>query len=160
MPDLNLHLNGTLVSCSVDDGEVLLETLRDRLGLRSVRSCCGIGVCGTCTVLLEGRPASSCLLLTEMVGERSLCTAENLDPDETVGRAFIESGAYQCSYCLPGMVLTITAALAEDPEARVDDLRSLLAGNLCRCGSYPQIIEALKRIVAAVQQRSQSPGEA
>lgn len=146
MTQVKLHVNATTVACEVRNDELLLDTLRDRLDLRSVRYCCGIGVCGTCTVLLEGHPVSSCLLLTVMVGERTVRTAESLDPAEPVPTAFLECGAFQCSYCLPGMLLTAEAALAENPARSAADLRDQLAGNLCRCGSYPQVMDAVSRL--------------
>jgi|HubBroStandDraft_2_1064218.scaffolds.fasta_scaffold725356_2 aerobic-type carbon monoxide dehydrogenase small subunit (CoxS/CutS family) len=146
MTEVKLRVNETTVTCDVLDDEVLLDTLRDRLDLRSVRYCCGIGVCGTCTVLLDGRPVSSCLLLTALVGDRAVRTAESIEPAEKVPAAFVDCGAYQCSYCLPGMLLTAEAALADSPDISAAELRDVLAGNLCRCGSYPQVMEAVSRL--------------
>jgi aerobic-type carbon monoxide dehydrogenase small subunit (CoxS/CutS family) len=146
MTEVKLRVNETTVACDVPDDEVLLDTLRDRLDLRSVRYCCGIGVCGTCTVLLDGRPVSSCLLLTALVGDRAVRTAESIEPAEKVPAAFVDCGAYQCSYCLPGMLLTAEAALADSPDISAAELRDVLAGNLCRCGSYPQVMEAVSRL--------------
>jgi aerobic-type carbon monoxide dehydrogenase small subunit (CoxS/CutS family) len=144
--EVKLRVNETTVACDVPDDEVLLDTLRDRLDLRSVRYCCGIGVCGTCTVLLDGRPVSSCLLLTALVGDRAVRTAESIEPAGKVPAAFVDCGAYQCSYCLPGMLLTAEAALADSPDISAAELRDVLAGNLCRCGSYPQVMEAVSRL--------------
>jgi aerobic carbon-monoxide dehydrogenase small subunit len=144
--EAKLRVNGATVACEIRDDETLLDTLRDRLGLRSVRYCCGIGVCGTCTVLLDGRPVSSCLFLTAMVGGRTVRTAESLDPADQVPAAFVDCGAFQCSYCLPGMLLTAEAALAENPAISAAELRDVLAGNLCRCGSYPQVMDAVCRL--------------
>lgn len=146
MTEVKLRVNGATAACDIRADEVLLDTLRDRLGLRSVRYCCGIGVCGTCTVLLDGRPVSSCLLLTALVGERAVRTAESLDPGGQVPAAFVDCGAFQCSYCLPGMLLTAEAALAENPAIGAAELRDVLAGNLCRCGSYPQVMDAVARL--------------
>jgi aerobic-type carbon monoxide dehydrogenase small subunit (CoxS/CutS family) len=146
MTEVKLRVNQATVACDVPDDEVLLDTLRDRLDLRSVRYCCGIGVCGTCTVQLDGRPVSSCLLLTVMVGDRAVRTAESFEPGDPVPAAFVGCGAYQCSYCLPGMLLTAEAALADNPDMSAAELRDVLAGNLCRCGSYPQVMEAVSRL--------------
>lgn len=146
MTEVKLHVNQSTVACDVPDDEVLLDTLRDRLGLRSVRYCCGIGVCGTCTVLLDGRPVSSCLLLTVLAGDRAIKTAESIAAGDDVPAAFVDCGAYQCSYCLPGMLLTAEAALADNPAIGAAELRDVLAGNLCRCGSYPQVMDAVSRL--------------
>ncbi|HEY6496090.1 MAG TPA: 2Fe-2S iron-sulfur cluster-binding protein [Trebonia sp.] len=146
MTEIKLRVNQAMVACDVPDDELLLDTLRDRLDLRSVRYCCGIGVCGTCTVLLDGRPVSSCLLLSVLVGDRAVRTAESFEPADEVPAAFVDCGAYQCSYCLPGMLLTAEAALAGNPGLDAAGLRDVLAGNLCRCGSYPQVMDAVSRL--------------
>lgn len=143
MPEIVLDVNGSAVTVDIAADETLLYTLRDRLGLRSVRYCCGIGVCGTCSVLVDGRPGSSCLALAALVGERPVRTAEGLDPDGPVARAFVEHSAFQCSSRIPGMVVTATGVLQGDPEIDASHLREALGGNLCRCGSYPQVVEAL-----------------
>lgn len=140
---LRFVVNGEAVEVEVPGDETLLCTLRDRLGLRSVRYCCGIGVCGTCSVLLDGHPVSSCLLLTTMVGERSIRTVESLDPDGPIASAFVECSAFQCSYCIPGMVVTATGVFDAEPDIDAAGLREALGGNLCRCGSYPQVLQAL-----------------
>ena len=148
---LLLHVNNDVFSVDVPNDELLVHTLRDRLGLRSVRPTCGFGICGTCTVLLDGQVASSCLMLTVQVGERPLLTSEGLtDPDgrlSPVQQAFVDRGAYQCSYCIPGIVLTVEWRLAEHPGSSVEELRDYLTGNLCRCGTYVSIVEALTQIV-------------
>ena len=143
-----LTVNGQTVELDIPVDETLLTTLRDRLGLRGVRYCCGIGVCGTCSVLLDGRPVSACLVLSAMVGDRPVQTAEGLDPDGRVGRAFVECSAFQCSYCIPGMMVTATGVLANDPDAGPAEVREALGGNLCRCGSYPQVLEAITKACA------------
>jgi aerobic-type carbon monoxide dehydrogenase small subunit (CoxS/CutS family) len=149
-------VNGVECALDVRGDETLLETVRDRLGLTSVRYCCGIGVCGTCTVLVDGEALSSCLLLTTMLGGRDVRTAESLPAEagaemSEVQRAFAEAGAYQCSYCIPGMVLTVSAALEKEEPATAGDLCEQLGGNLCRCGSYPRVREALRALAAATR---------
>ena len=148
---VTLRVNGDEVPVEVHADEALVHTLRDRLGLRSVRPTCGLGICGTCTVQLDGAVVSSCLLLTAQVAGRSIVTSEGLTSDDgslsRVQQAFVDHGAYQCSYCIPGMVVTVEACLAETPEASVEEIREYLAGNLCRCGTYVSILEAVTELV-------------
>jgi aerobic-type carbon monoxide dehydrogenase small subunit (CoxS/CutS family) len=127
----------------VADAETLLATLRETFGLTSVRGTCGIGVCGTCTVMVDGKVVSSCLMLTRQVRGRAVTTAEGLVEDgrlDEVQEAFVDAGAYQCSFCIPAMTLAVRACLNEHPDATLDTVREHLAGNLCRCGTYPQIL--------------------
>lgn len=140
--DVDLMLNGDVVGLSVRPDERLVDTLRFRLGLGSVRESCGIGVCGSCTVIVDDSlSVSGCLTLTAMMQGRSLRTAEGLGSDaETAAlqEAFIDAKAFQCSFCTPGMIL---AASLSSPE---DEVEETLAGNLCRCGAYPRIRNALQ----------------
>ena len=148
---LSLEVNGDEVVVEVPVDESLVHTLRDRLGLRSVRPTCGLGICGTCTVQLDGAVASSCLLLTVQVAGRSIRTSEGLTSDDgglsRVQQAFVDNGAYQCAYCIPGMVVTVEACLADSPDASMEEVREYLAGNLCRCGTYVSILEAVTELV-------------
>lgn len=132
------------------DGEVLIETLRG-LGCGSVRGTCGIGVCGTCTVLVDGEAVSSCLLLTDQVVGREVRTSEGLIAEDgaldPVQDAFVRHQAYQCSFCIPGMVMTVRALLDRGEQVTVEEAREELGGNLCRCGSYPWILEAVRELV-------------
>jgi len=147
-----LQLNHRRLTVTAPVTETLSRTLRCRVGLTSVRETCGVGVCGTCTVLLDGSAASSCLALTAQLAGVAVTTAEGLlGPDGEPGpvqRAFIRRGAYQCGFCIPAMTLAVHAALYvrrhRDREAVVDEL----SGNLCRCGSYPQIREVLMELLA------------
>lgn len=151
LSELRFSLNGVETSVSVRPDETMLETLRESLGIRSVRGSCGIGMCGTCTVLLDGQVASSCLLLARQVDGRAVVTSEGLVADDgkldDVQAAFVRSGAYQCSFCIPAMVLTVRAYLDGHPYGDVDHARDYLGGNLCRCGSYPQILDAVRDLV-------------
>lgn len=143
-------LNGTPATVDVRGDETLLETLRDRCGCSSVRYCCGIGVCGTCAVLVDGLPLSACLLLTSMVAGKPVTTAEGLSAAgelSAVQREFVAAGAYQCSYCIPAAAVTIHGYLQLNPCAGEDDVREVLGGNLCRCGSYPQVMAAVRTLV-------------
>jgi aerobic-type carbon monoxide dehydrogenase small subunit (CoxS/CutS family) len=148
---LTFNVNGDDVDVEVPADEALVHTLRERLGLRSVRPTCGLGICGTCTVQLDGAVVSSCLLLTVQVAGRSVKTSEGLVNDDgslsRVQQAFVDNGAYQCAYCIPGMVVTVEACLAETPDASMQEVRDYLAGNLCRCGTYVSILEAVTELV-------------
>ena len=117
-----------------------------------MRYSCGIGVCGSCAVLVDGRVVSSCLQFTQMVSGREVTTAESVLGDSaSVSRnvldAFVGARAYQCSYCIPAMALTVASLLRETPDLTFEQLRHHLGGNLCRCGSYPQVLEAVARLV-------------
>jgi aerobic-type carbon monoxide dehydrogenase small subunit (CoxS/CutS family) len=128
--------------------EALLLALR-RHGLRSVRSSCEIGVCGACTVLLDGQAVSSCLLLAPMARGRDILTMEGVGADDPVAGAFVQHAAYQCGYCGPGFILTVKALLAENPRPTQAELKEALGGNLCRCGSYVRILRAATAAIAA-----------
>ena len=140
---LELHVNGEVHRLEARADESLLTVLRRELGLASVRETCGIGVCGACTVLVDGQPMSGCLLLAPLAQGRELRTVESLGGDDPVQRAFAEVQAFQCGYCTPGMLLAARRLLEENPSPAEDEVRLALAGNLCRCGSYVKIIEAV-----------------
>ena len=135
---VELTLNGRPAGLDVRSDEMLLAALR-REGLNSVRETCAIGVCGACTVLLDGEPVSACLTLAPQVAGREVTTVEGLGESDPVLRAFNEAHAFQCGWCTPGFVLT---AKAMRPG---DDVREALGGNLCRCGCYVKIEEAVRR---------------
>jgi aerobic carbon-monoxide dehydrogenase small subunit len=148
---ISIRLNGEPRELTVVADATLLEVLRDGCGLRSVRETCGIGICGACTVLVDGEPISSCLLLAPLADGRAVETVEGLTTDgelHPIQQAFVERLGFQCSYCTPGMILTAKALLAENPNPTPDEIARYLAGNLCRCGSYPRIVEAV-RLAAA-----------
>ena len=129
-----------------EDDARLLDLLRD-LGLSSVREGCGVGACGACTVLLDGKPVSSCLIYAARCEGRSVETVEgNGDELDSVQQAVLDCGALQCGYCTPGFVLSVRALLAENPSPTEAEVRDYLAGNLCRCGAYPEILEAVSRL--------------
>lgn len=144
--EITLRVNGEARSVAVRNDETLLKTLRREFGLTSVRSTCGIGICGSCTVLMDGRIVSSCLMLTVMAEGRTITTSEGLVSEDgeldPVQAAFVRHQAYQCSFCIPGTVLAVRAYIDESSAGTADDIREYLAGNLCRCGTYPQILEA------------------
>jgi aerobic carbon-monoxide dehydrogenase small subunit len=145
--DITLRINRHDEKISVDDAETLLEVLRDRFKLWSVREGCGVGACGTCTVLLDRRPVSSCFLLAARAAGHEVTTLEGLSDGATVDPiqvAFIEQRALQCAYCTPGFVLSVKALLHENPHPTDDEIREFLSGNLCRCAGYADILRAVR----------------
>ena len=144
-------LNGKPRELAAAGDEMLLDALR-RAGLASVRMSCGVGACGACTVLLDGEPVSSCLLLAELARGRAIETVEGL-ADDAVQRAFDELGAFQCGFCTPGMILTAKHLLAENPSPTRDEIREHLNGNICRCGCYPRIEAAVLHLARTSEER-------
>lgn len=140
-------INGRTVELRPRPWHTLLETLRDQENLFGVREGCGVGMCGACTVLLDGEQVSSCLVLTPAVAGRSITTVEGIGGEtgalSDVQQVFVDHTAFQCSYCTPGFVLAATQLAEEHPNATPDEIRHYLAGNLCRCGSYVKILDAV-----------------
>jgi aerobic-type carbon monoxide dehydrogenase small subunit (CoxS/CutS family) len=136
--NVELILNGRAATLDVRSDEMLLGALR-RHGLLSVRETCAIGVCGACTVLVDGEAVTGCLTLAATVAGREVTTVEGLDESDPVLRAFNETHAFQCGWCTPGFVLSVKAM---EPG---EDVREALGGNLCRCGCYVKIEEAVRR---------------
>jgi aerobic-type carbon monoxide dehydrogenase small subunit (CoxS/CutS family) len=135
--NVDVILNGRAITLETRTDEMLLSALR-REGLYSVRETCGIGVCGACTVLVDGEPVSGCLTLVPQVAGREISTVEGLKGSDPVMRAFADLHAFQCGWCTPGFIL---AATAMEPG---EDIREALGGNLCRCGCYVKIEEAVR----------------
>jgi aerobic-type carbon monoxide dehydrogenase small subunit (CoxS/CutS family) len=143
---VSLTVNGRPEALETSGAETLLEVLRRELLLTSVREACGIGMCGSCTVLVDGAPVSACLMLAGLADGRSVETVESLAPDGTlhpIQQAFVDHTAFQCSFCTPGFLLATKALLEEHPRPSADEVRHYLAGNLCRCGSYTHIEAAV-----------------
>jgi aerobic-type carbon monoxide dehydrogenase small subunit (CoxS/CutS family) len=141
---IDLEVNGARHALDVRADEMLLGVLRRQLGLLSVRETCGIGVCGACTALVDGEPISTCLLLAPLAAGRSITTVEGLGGDDPIQRAFAATHAFQCGYCTPGMILTAKRLLEETPRPTRDEIACALAGNLCRCGCYVKILDAVE----------------
>lgn len=144
--NVTMTLNGEQRTVSVEPDEMLMAVL-GRLGLRSVRETCGIGVCGSCTVLVDGRPVSGCLVLAPLVDGCTVITAEGL-ADDPVTTAFADAHAYQCGWCTPGFVVAVRGLLDENPAPSEEEAKKALAGNLCRCGSYLKILDAVQQAAA------------
>ena len=140
--NLRITLNAEERSFEIAGDEPLIDVLRDA-GLASVRLSCGIGLCGACTVLVDGDPVSSCLLHAALAEGREVTTVEGLAGDDPVLRAFDEAAAFQCGYCTPGMVLSAKALAGRNPHAGRAEVRHWMNGNLCRCGSYRRIEQAI-----------------
>ncbi len=145
--DITLRINNRDESLTIDDADTLLEVLRDRFKLWSVREGCGVGACGTCTVLLDGQPVSSCFLLAARAVGHEILTLEGLSDGESlhpIQQAWVEERALQCAYCTPGFVLSVKALLEENSNPSDDEIREYLAGNLCRCAGYADILRAVR----------------
>jgi len=144
---LGFMLNGQGVSIDVEPRELLVDVLRDRLGLTGTKRSCDVEICGACTVLVDGLPVSSCSYLAADVEGRDVVTIEGLAQEgrlDPVQRAFVKYGAMQCGFCTPGMVLAVKALLTLHPHPSTETIRHFLRGNICRCTGYVKIIEAVK----------------
>jgi len=139
-------LNGRKIEREVKSNRLLLDLLRTDLGITSVKKGCEQGECGVCTVLLDSAPVNSCLVLAQQIEGRTVTTVEGLK-DEPVMKAlqlaFIEDGAIQCGYCTPGMLLSAYALLKKNPKPTVEEVKTAIEGNLCRCTGYVKMIEAI-----------------
>ena len=145
---IHFKLNGEAVSAEVPPHWNLVELLQNRFDLFGARESCGQGLCGCCTVLVNGTAVTGCLYLAALADGAEVSTIERAadgDGLDAVQKAFIESGAFQCGFCTPGFVLMTRQLLDEKPDPTEDEIRHYLSGNLCRCGAYPEIIEAVKR---------------
>lgn len=143
---VRLHVNGLQQDVAVATHHTLLDVLRRDFKLFSVREGCGIGMCGACTVLVNGKPMSSCLMLAALAAGKEIVTVESLDQAgelHPIQQAFVDHTAFQCSYCTPGFILTTQALLQDNPTPSEREIREYLAGNLCRCGSYVKILDAV-----------------
>lgn len=144
---IRFTLNGRPVTAEIETHHTLVELLQNQFSLFGARESCSQGLCGCCTVLVDGRAVSGCLYLAAFVDGADLSTVETLGPGDRlspVQEAFIEAGAFQCGFCTPGFVVMATQLLAEHPDPDDDQIRHYLSGNLCRCGAYPEIIQAVK----------------
>ena len=144
---INFILNGRPVSAEVKPHHNVVEVLQTQFALFGARESCGQGLCGCCTVLVDGRPVSGCLYLAVFLDGAEVITVEHLaEPGKLdfVQQAFIDCGAFQCGYCTPGFVMMAKALLGQHPDPDDKQIRDYLAGNLCRCAAYPEIVNAVK----------------
>jgi len=148
--NIRCKVNGREVTLEARADEMLLAVLRRELALTSVRATCGIGICGACTVLVNDEPISSCIFLAPMAEGCAITTVEGLSSDHPVIQAFEREHAFQCGYCTPAMIVTCKALLEENPNPSDEEIKVALGGNLCRCGCYIKIINAVKEAVLAI----------
>ena len=156
---IQLKVNGLAYKKEVEPRRTLLELIREDLELTGAKEGCGLGECGTCTVLLDGKPIKSCITLAVQANGREVTTIEGIEsPDgalHPIQQAFIDHGAIQCGFCTPGMVLSAKALLDENPKPTEMEVKQAIAGNLCRCTGYQKIVEA---ILSAAQTIHIAPG--
>jgi carbon-monoxide dehydrogenase small subunit len=144
---IRLTVNGTAHDVEVPSYRTLLDCLRNDLGLTGSKEGCGVGVCGACTVLLDGKMISSCIALAVFADGREVTTVEGLAEDErlhSVQQAFIDFGGFQCGICTPGQVVAAKALLDENPDPSEMEIREWMLGNLCRCTGYYKIVESIR----------------
>ncbi|HEX9915860.1 MAG TPA: (2Fe-2S)-binding protein [Candidatus Bathyarchaeia archaeon] len=143
---INFELNGTPISVDIEPYTSLVDTLRDELEVKSVKKGCEQGECGACTVLLDGNPVASCLVLSPQVEGRHVTTLEGLEKNPLMidlREAFVENGAVQCGFCTPGMLISAYALLRDNPHPTEHEVKRGIEGNICRCTGFTKIIEAI-----------------
>lgn len=150
MSTINFEVNGKEVTLSVPDNMRLLDILRDKLGLMGSKEGCGIGECGACTVIMNKEAVNSCLILATHLQDANIETIENIDKDEILNllkEAFLDYGAIQCGFCTPGMLMSAKALLDKNPNPTIDEIKTALEGNLCRCTGYIPIIQSIQAVI-------------
>lgn len=152
---ISLKVNGQIYQVEVEPHEILLDVIRDRLHLMGTKKGCGTGECGACTVLMDGKPVNSCLVLAVRAKGKDIMTIEGLGaPDHLhpLQQAFIDNGAVQCGFCGPGMLLSAKALLDKNPRPTVQEIRTGIAGNICRCTGYAKIVKSIQKAAEAMCQ--------
>jgi aerobic-type carbon monoxide dehydrogenase small subunit (CoxS/CutS family) len=148
MGELVLNINGTPYKANAPEEETLLSVLRNRLNLTGTKYGCGEGQCGACTVLMDGAATRSCSIPAAAAAGAKITTIEGLEVNgrlSAVQQAFLDEGAFQCGYCTAGMIMSATALLRDNKSPNDEQMLGAMNGNVCRCGTYPRIIEAIKR---------------
>jgi isoquinoline 1-oxidoreductase alpha subunit len=148
MASLEINVNNTAYTVDVDPEMPLLWVLRDVLGLTGTKYSCGIGLCGTCTVHVDGEAVHSCSVPVSAVGSRQVTTIEGLSPDgaHPLQQAWLAEQVSQCGYCQPGQIMTAAALLKNNPQPTDDEIKTAMSSALCRCGSYPRVVKAIRRV--------------
>jgi carbon-monoxide dehydrogenase small subunit len=152
---IHATVNGRERAFEIEAHHTLLDVLRDDLGLTGTKECCVVGECGACTVVVDGRPMNSCLMLAVEIDGADVVTVEGLARDGELSplqQAFLDTGAAQCGFCIPGQLMSAHALLQHTPRPTVEEIHEALAGNLCRCAGYEQITEAV--LAASMQEET------
>jgi len=148
---VKFKLNGKFIEIEAEPNWTLLDVLRDKLGLTGTKKGCETGECGACTVLIDGKSVTSCLVLIGQVEGKEITTIEGLMKNgelDKIQKAFAENGAVHCGYCTPGMIMSVKALLDKNPLPTREEIKEAISGNLCRCTGYEQIIEAVESVVS------------
>lgn len=153
---LNIKVNGEDNHLEISPNKTLLDVLREDLGLTGTKKGCGTGECGSCTVLLDGQPVKSCLILALQADGKEVLTIEGIGKNKPhpLQVAFAEKGAIQCGFCTPGMIMTAKALLDSNPNPTDEEIKEAISGNLCRCTGYKKIIEAIKDCAISTKSKS------
>jgi len=156
--DISFSFNGNPLRMTVEDHWTLLHLIREELGYTGTKEGCGGGECGACTVIVDGAAINSCLYLAAEIDGKELVTIEGLASEDgsmhPIQQAFIENGGIQCGFCSPGMIMSAKALLDENPNADEDEIKQSIAGNLCRCTGYVQIIDSIKSVSGFYQEEA------
>lgn len=155
--EITFTINNKLVQLVVDEKELLVDVLRDKLSLTGTKKACGTGDCGACTVILNGEAVRSCILLACMVEGKEVVTIEGLGDEDHVHpiqQAFVDEGAVQCGFCTPGLVLTVKALLDKNPNPTREEIKTAISSNLCRCTGYTKIIKACETAAQRMAQKA------
>jgi carbon-monoxide dehydrogenase small subunit len=153
--DINLKVNGKIHAIQVDSKDMLVDVIRDKVGLTGTKEGCGTGECGACTVLINGEPVNSCLYLAIRAEGKEILTIEGLGNPASLHplqQAFVENGAVQCGFCAPGMLLSAHALLMRNPNPNEQEIRKGISGNICRCSGYVKVIKSIQQAAARLQQ--------
>jgi len=152
--NIRLTVNGETYTVAVEPRESLLDVLRDKLSLTGTKKGCDRGDCGACTIIMDGKPVNSCLVLAVEADGKELLTIEGLANKgqlHPVQEAFIQYGAIQCGYCTPGMIMSAKALLDENPSPTEEEIKRAIGGNFCRCTGYVKIVDAIKKAAESIQ---------
>jgi xanthine dehydrogenase YagT iron-sulfur-binding subunit len=152
MTTVSLHVNGNVQRLQLDSRMTLLDTLRDQLELTGTKKGCDQGACGACTVLLDGKRVLSCLTLAAQCDGRAVTTIEGIARDgrpHPLQDAFVRHDALQCGYCTPGQIMSALALLEEGRAGSDEEVREFMSGNICRCGAYPNIVDAIREVAGS-----------